>query len=81
MKIFKEPVAHRIVSLALLLAGIALVLPIKWAPSPIINDARAELTCYTNLGQQCCWYEIAWPVIWRMCMENMSETPPIDPEG
>lgn len=75
----KRPTTHAAVSIGLLLAGLALLLPIRFGPRVAVNDALA-LTCYVQEGQRCCWMEGEWPHLWWMCMENSSETP-IDPEG
>jgi hypothetical protein len=65
-----------------LLAGLALLLPIRLAPRLTANDALADpATCYVQEGQRCSWITGKWPHIWQICNENASEEPPMDPEG
>ena len=70
---------HTTLSIAMILAGVALLLPFKVSPTLAVNDAMA-ITCYTNSGQRCCWLEYYNGRWWEMCMENSSEDPP-EPEG
>jgi len=79
MTFTKRPAGHTALSVGILLAGLALLLPIRLAPDLAINDAMA-LTCYVQQEARCCWLEGSYPTYWWMCMENHSPTP-VDPEG
>jgi hypothetical protein len=70
---------HIAVSIGMLLAAIALLLPIRMDGWSLVNNARAEgETCWVNPDLRCC---VMVTPIWWNCIEESSWEPPVDPEG